>query len=321
LTDLLCERLTRRQWAVTVEVVTPAVGDEHTRARILALAAAMRDDERIAALALTDRTTGAPTDDVVHLGALVAAASLAVPLVHVAGKGRTPQDLDTLLRRLRDAGLTSVLLTGGDVRSEDVGSDRVPSEAPGRTGAPAAPYDAVSMLADAARIVPGFLLCGVLEPLPGRALQESYDRAVSKRTVAVRAGAAWPPLALVAQVTWALALRETIAGWQAPLDVPILGAVMWLTRQRLQFLREHRIGGIVVPPALRSRLNGESPEDAQRRLTLDLVALRRLGYAGAHISGLLTPSRITAVLDESDRLDASLGDDWRVVSQRERGAR
>ena len=72
--------------------------------------------------------------------------------------------------------------------------------------------------------------------------------------------------------------------------------------------------------ALRRRLNGESPEDARRRLALDLVALRRLGYAGAHISGLLTPSRITAVLDEADRLDASLGDDWRVVSQCERGA-
>jgi methylenetetrahydrofolate reductase (NADPH) len=268
----------------------------------------------VAALTLTDRTTGAPTEDVVHLGALVAAASLAVPLVHVAGKGRTPKDLDTLLRRLREAGLTSVLLTGGDVPAENVRPDAGPSDAPELAGAPAASYDAVSMLADAARIGPEFLLCGVLEPLPGRALQESYDRAVAKRMVAVRAGAGWPPLTLIAQVSWDLALRETIAGWQARLDVPVLGAVMWLTRQRLQFLREHRIGGIVVPPALRGRLHGESPEDAQRRLALDLVGLRRLGYAGAHISGLLTPSRIAAVLDEADRLDASLGDDWRVVS-------
>jgi methylenetetrahydrofolate reductase (NADPH) len=317
LTDLLRERLARRQWAVTVEVVTPAVGDERARARILALAAALRDDDRVAALTLTDRTTGAPTEDVVPLAALVAAASLAVPLVHVAGKGRTPEDLDTLLRRLREAALTSVLVTGGDVRSEDVRPDAGSSDAP---GVPAAPYDAVSMLGDAARIVPGFLLCGVLEPRPGRPLQESYDRAARKRTVAVRPGAAWPPLTLIAQVSWDLAARETIAGWQASLDVPLLGAVMWLTRQRLLFLREHRIGGIVVPPALRGRLNGESPEDAQRRLALDLVALRRLGYAGAHISGLLTPSRITTVLDEADRLDASLGDDWRVVSQSERGA-
>jgi methylenetetrahydrofolate reductase (NADPH) len=314
LTDLLRERLARRQWAVTVEVVTPPVGDERARARILALAAAMRDDDRIAALTLTDRTTEAPTEDVVPLAALVAAASLAVPLVHVAGKGRTPEDLDTLLRRLREAGLTSVLLTGGDVVRTEV----VPSDAPGRAGAPAAPYDAVSMLADAARIVPAFLLCGVLEPRPGRPLQESYDRAARKRRAAVRPGAVWPPLALIAQVSWDLTLREAVAGWQAPLDVPILGAVMWLTRQRLQFLREHRIGGIVVPAALRRRLNGESPEDARRRLALDLVALRRLGYAGAHVSGLLTPARITAVLDEADRLDASLGDDWRVVSQCER---
>jgi hypothetical protein len=43
------------------------------------------------------------------------------------------------------------------------------------------------------------------------------------------------------------------------------------------------------------------------------VLLRRLGYAGAHVSGLLTPSRITAVLDEAERLDRTLGDGWREV--------
>ena len=293
MTDLLRERLARRQWAVTVEVVTPPLGDASARARILALAAAMRDDERIAALTLTDRTTRVPTEDVVELGALVAAASLATPLVHVAGKGRTPGDLESLLTRLRAAGLSSVLLTGGDVADDT------------------SPYDAIAMLRTATRVVPDFLLCGVLEPRPDRPLEETYRRSVRKRGAAVRPDATWPSLTLVAQVSWDLSMREAIAGWQGGLDVPILGAVMWLTRPRLQFLVEHRIGGIVVPRALRSRLNGEAPEQARRRLALDLVALRRLGYAGAHVSGLVTPSRITTVLDEADRLDAQLGDEWR----------
>jgi hypothetical protein len=46
----------------------------------------------------------------------------------------------------------------------------------------------------------------------------------------------------------------------------------------------------------------EAPDAARRRLALDLVALRRLGYAGAHVSGILTPALLAAVLDEADRL-------------------
>ena len=68
-----------------------------------------------------------------------------------------------------------------------------------------------------------------------------------------------------------------------------------------------------MPPALRRRVTGDSLDAAMRRLALDLVMLRRLGYAGAHISGLLTPSRVTDVLDDAARLDARLSDDWREV--------
>jgi 5,10-methylenetetrahydrofolate reductase len=118
-------------------------------------------------------------------------------------------------------------------------------------------------------------------------------------------------MALVAQVSWDLGERETIAGWQAQLGVPILGAVMPLTRGRLAFLAAHRITGIHVPPALRRRVEDETPEAARQRLALDLVVLRRLGYAGAHLSALLTPALVIAALDEADRLDAALGDDWR----------
>jgi hypothetical protein len=50
------------------------------------------------------------------------------------------------------------------------------------------------------------------------------------------------------------------------------------------------------------------------------AACEEISELPLHISGLLTTARITAVLDEADRLDASLGDHWRVVSQCERGA-
>ncbi len=135
----------------------------------------------------------------------------------------------------------------------------------------------------------------------------SWERAAAKRA----AGAD----AFVAQVTWDLAEREIVADWQARLGAPVLGAVMLLTAGRLKFLAAHRIAGIDVPPALRQRVAGEGLDAARRRLAFDLVALRRLGYAGAHVSGVLTPSLLIGALDEADHLDATLGDDWRQADR------
>jgi 5,10-methylenetetrahydrofolate reductase len=282
---------------VTVEVVTPAPDDAGTAARILTLARAIVADDRIAALTLTDRTTAGETTDVVALATAVADASGKTPLVHIAGKGRTQSDLVRVFGRLRDAGLKSVLLTSGDPLPGSLHQERC---------------DAVTMIATAARVMPDSLIVGVVAPRAGRPLDEAYGDAATKRTAATILGAeSAPAMALVAQVSWDLGARETIAGWQARLGVPILGAVMPLTRGRLAFLAAHRITGIHVPPALRRRVEDETPEAARQRLALDLVVLRRLGYAGAHLSALLTPALVIAALDEADRLDAALGDDWR----------
>lgn len=274
---------------MTVEVVTPAPDDVKAVDRILALAQAVSADDRVAALTFTDRTTGEETTDVVGLATAVANASGKTPLVHIAGKGRTQSDLVSVLDRLRAAGLESVLLTSGD-------------PLPGAGTARGKGCDAVTMIATAAAVVPDALAVGVIAPRPGRPLDEAYGHTDTKRVAA-----------LVAQVSWDLRERETVGRWQARLRVPILGAAMLLTRRRLDFLAEHGIGGIAVPPALRRRIESEDAAAATRRLALDLVLLQRLGYAGVHVSGLLTPSRVFTLLDEAARLDAALGDRWPEV--------
>ncbi len=280
--DLLRSRLDRKEWTVTVEVVTPAPDDEAARARVLMLADALRGDDRVAALTLTDRTVAADADPIA-LAPDVALRSGKAPLAHLAGKGRDRRAIEATLRRADTAGVASLLLTGGDTLE--------------RAGASPGARDSIDLLQLASTVAPGILRLGVLG--------DAYDRAVAKRD----AGAA----GLIAQVSWDLAVRETAASWQTGLGVPISGAVMLLTRGRLEFLDRHRIGGIVVPPALRHRATREPIDAAMHRLALDLVMLRRLGYAGAHVSGLLSPARVAAVLDDAESLDASLGDDWREV--------
>jgi methylenetetrahydrofolate reductase (NADPH) len=285
-------RLHERTWAITVEVVTPALGDAATIARILELARVAAHDERLAALTLTDRTTSAETTDPVDLARAIADASGAMPLVHIAGKGRTLDGVTAMLARLRDAGINSVLLTGGD-------------PLPGvreRCGA-------ITMIASAARVLADPLIVGVVAPSAGRPLDEAYADASEKQAASIVPDSAGA-LAFIAQVTWDAAQRAAIAGWQARLRVPILGAVMLLTRGRLQFLAANRIAGIRVPPGLRRRAEQEDLDGARERLALDVLALERLGYAGVHVTGLLTPARVVALLDDVERLDATLGEDW-----------
>jgi 5,10-methylenetetrahydrofolate reductase len=286
-TDRLLARLARREWTVTVEVVTPSPNDHAARARIMTLADAVRDDDRIAGLTLTDRTTALDADPIAFAPRLREPAR-STPLVHLAGKARDARGLEDALARCAGLGIASVLLTGGDA---------VPN-APGG-------LDALEMLALARARVPDIVPLAVLA-LP-RAVRGavSWDRALAKRGAGAEA--------FIAQVSWYLSEREIVAEWQTRLAAPIIGAVMPLTRGRLDFLASHRITGIEVPRPLRERVSAEGADDARRRLALDLVLLRRLGYVGAHVSGVLTPALLRGVLDEAERLDTTPGADWRDV--------
>jgi methylenetetrahydrofolate reductase (NADPH) len=176
------------------------------------------------------------------------------------------------------------------------------------------------MLRVAAACVPALTRIGVATLPRNVRGAVSWERVAAKR----EAGAD----AFVAQVSWDLSEREIVAEWQTRLNAPILGAVTFLTPATLKFLAAHRIAGIVVPPALRAQAASEATKSATgareggvRRLALDLVLLRRLGYAGAHVSGIVTPGLLAAVLDEAERLNAALGDDWRGVWREAMGSR
>jgi 5,10-methylenetetrahydrofolate reductase len=287
LIDLLRARLARRDWTVTVEVVTPLPHDATSRDRILGLANAVRDDDRVAALTLTDRTVSLDADPIAFVASVLDRVS-ASPLVHLAGKARDARGFEEALDHCTASGVGSVLLTGGDpVANLPAGLDALEMLRLARGGAP--------------EIVPLAVLA-LPRNLRGAV---SWERARAKRDAGAEA--------FIAQVSWDLGEREIVAEWQTRLTAPIIGAVMPLTRGRLAFLAAHRITGIEVPPALRDRVSAEGSDVAFRRLAFDLLLLRRLGYAGAHVSGVLTPSLLRRVLDEAARLDAALGDDWRDV--------
>jgi 5,10-methylenetetrahydrofolate reductase len=124
------EALASGRFLISVECASPTAGAPFEAAirPILGLARAIRNDPRIDALALTDRTRSDHDHDPIAIGHRVVDACGRAPIVHLAGKDRGPADLSErgyhtplvagLLfltpsngRRIRQADLPGVIIT------------------------------------------------------------------------------------------------------------------------------------------------------------------------------------------------------------------
>lgn len=222
-------------------------------------------DERreIAALALTDRP-GGPDSAQVAVQTLRGARTQ--PLVQVAGHGRTAADLHALAGRLAAGGLRHCLITTGDG---------------GATG----PWqDAVAMLPVFGAA--GLRLGVVVDPArPAEMSRLDRKRQAGARFAIAQIGFSWR------------GYRDLRA--HAPPELPLLAAVAYLPPGIAAALADGRVPGVSLPGALLARIQAHPGRAAAaRRLALQILALRRLGYGGAHIAGIRRPQTLAAVLSE-----------------------
>jgi methylenetetrahydrofolate reductase (NADPH) len=294
------EALADGRFFLTIEVAPPVASqpfDDAVRP-IVALACAAARDGRVAAIALTDRSRSDHDHDPVAIGAHLAAVTGTIPLVHLAGKDRSPADLDARLARARAAGLDAFLLVTGDALRTP------PRHRPVRY------LDAVLALAQARQQAPDALLAAALCPFKYREeeLLGQYLKAGKK----VRAGAD----VLITQIGWDMRkYREARTVLAARgYDVPLVAGLLWLTPRGCRRLRQTPLPGVLVTDDLARRLeeDARAPDGGQaaafRRLALQIVGVRLLGYAGAQISGLHTWSKVERLLDEVDAVAAACPD-------------
>jgi methylenetetrahydrofolate reductase (NADPH) len=282
--------LASRRFVLTVEVATPRAIEPFDRAirPILALAREVRDDPRIDALALTDRSRSDHDHDPILTGHRVGEESGKMPIVHWAGKDRTLHDLEADLKRAEGFGLDTFLLVTGD---------KVRQPQPGRT---VRYLDSVNALDAARQRSAEFLLAGAVSPFKYREeeLVNQYLKAAKK----LRAGANF----LMTQIGWDLRkfqeLREFLdrQGYRAPL----MAECLLLTHARSARIRRLGLPGVTITDDLAQRLEEEaaSPDGGRaaafRRLALQIVGARDLGYAGVQVSGLVTYASVVRLLDD-----------------------
>ena len=282
--------LASQRFVLTVEVATPSATEPFDRAirSVLALAREIRDDPRIDALALTDRSRSDHDHDPLLTGYRVAQESGKMPIVHWAGKDRTLRDLEADLQRTEKLGLDTFLLVTGD-KVRQPRSDR-----------PVRYLDSVNALDAARQRSAEFLLGGAVSPFKYREeeLVNQYLKAAKK----LRAGANF----LMTQIGWDVRKLQELRwfldrrGYRAPLIVECL----FLTHARSQRIRMLGLPGVTITDDLAQRLQEAAASSdggqaaAIRLLALQIAGARDLGYAGAQVSGLETYASIVRLLDD-----------------------
>jgi len=282
--------LISRRFVLTIEVTTPRATEPFEQAirPVLILAREIRDDPRIDAIALTDRSRSDDDHDPILVGHRIAEESGKMPIVHWAGKDRSLQNLEADLRRAEALGLdTFLLVTGDKVRHP-------PSNRPVRY------LDSVNALCVARQRSPKLLLAAAVSPFKYREeeLVTQYLKAIKK----LRAGAD----VLMTQIGWDPRKFAEVRGF---LDarghpVPLIAELLLLTPARGRRLLRVGLPGVTITSDLAQRLEDEAalPDggraSAFRRLALQIVSVRDLGYAGAQVSGVATHPSVARLLDE-----------------------
>lgn len=284
-------------FAAVIEFTTPEASEEFEAAitPIVELGARIKGDPRVAGVALTDRVKSDHDHDPVRVAHRVAEASGKAPTVHLSGKDRDPAYVADALARMRDVGLENLLLVTGDKLKSDAG------------GRPVRYYDSANMVAQVSA-AGGFFPAAAVSPFKYRE-EESMNQYL-KMAKKERAGAA----CFITQVGWdMLKMKELMAyrrgrGFAAP----VMMGMMLLTVARARYIRTNKLAGITITDSLQARLEQEAalPDKgvalAYRRLALQIVGLKRLGFAGFQLTGMHAYDKLDKLLQQAAALEREL---------------
>ncbi|MFC5768787.1 methylenetetrahydrofolate reductase C-terminal domain-containing protein [Thauera sinica] len=253
----------------------------------------------LSAFAVTDRVLSPQDPDPLPIAGRLLQASGRQPLLHFAGKDRELAELRDRVRTMQQMGLRNLLLLSGD---------RLPGHGHGKR---IRYLESVAAVAAVRRWQPDWLLGVAVNPFKYR--EEDGMLQYLKLSKKLRAGASFA----ITQVGFDPDKHVEALGWMAdsPLRRPLLACVMPLSAARARHLRRYPVPGITVSDSLLALLE----EDARRqpdggrarvlhRLALQIVHLRRLGYAGIQLTGIRNAMDLQALADSVDALARDCAD-------------
>jgi len=276
--NALGDALRDRQFVWTIEFIPSRdkiLRDELNK--LGGIAEVMREHALLRAFSVTDRVVSDHDPDSIAAAAHLLDHSGKQPLVHFSGKDRNISALPAWLERLREDGLSNVLFLTGDA---------VKNPVPGRR---ARYLESVAALAEAKLRDPELLAGCALNPFKYR--EEDAMAQYLKLGKKVAAGADF----VITQIGYDPHKYAEAAYWvdSRNYGVPLIANVMPLTPARARYMRHHQLPGVTITDSLLALLETEERTLADRgrarvmrRLALQIVGVRLLGYSGVQITGL-----------------------------------
>lgn len=256
-------------------------------------------DPRIRGVNIGDRVKSTNCFSTVECGKIVAEASGLVPLLHLAGKDREPQEAVGVIRQALDAGLNNMLLVTGDRIMEPT--------RPGRTRY----HESVVAIMDAKRLNPDCLVAAAISPFKYR--EEELANQYLKMAKKINAGANY----LVTNCGWDMRKFEELIWYRDArgFQVPIVANLLLPSLGWARGIHSGRLPGVHMSDDLFAKILKESelgkPEARKyyyRRLALQIVGVRLMGYAGVQLSGVETYEALCEVIELVDDMKKTITD-------------
>ena len=293
----LALRLREGSFQILIELNTPASAQPFDSAMALstALAARVAKCDAVAAIAVTDRLQGEDCHDPVATAAAMKAASGKPVLMHLSGKGSSPDRIRAVLAEARGKGIRNVLAVTGDR------SDRHPvRRGSGRPLAyPGGYLDSLEILALARQADPGFFVGAAVNPFkynPADSYLQYFKmiRKLASGASFIVTHAGWD-MKKLQELQWFLAMRQ--------MSSAVIARLLLLSSEDIRKLERQAFPGVHVPREFTALLQRESDISATQslaaqlpRIGLQAAGCRLMGYSGVQIAGIRDQGTLDMVL-------------------------
>lgn len=259
-------------------------------------------DPRIAGLNIGDRVKSLESFDTVDCGRIAAEASGKVPLLHLAGKDRTPGQARAVLERALSHGLENMLILTGDGITEQR-AERIRYQ------------ESVVAIGDARALSENCLIAAAIAPFKYR--EEELANQYLKMVKKINAGANY----LVTNCGWDMRKLSELIWYRDArgLSTPLVANLLMPTMGWARGIHSHRLPGVFMSDDLFAKISQEhslgktqAREFAAKRLALQIVGVQRLGYAGVQLSGVDSYEDLCAAIERAYDVGRSLNtiEDW-----------
>jgi methylenetetrahydrofolate reductase (NADPH) len=262
-------------------------------------------DARICGVNIGDRVKSMNSYDTVECGAVAAAATGKMPLLHLAGKGRTPFEARSVLTRAKELGLDNYLLLTGDGVTEPTDPSRVPY------------HDAINAIVDAKAISSTCFIATAISPFKYR--EEELMNQYLKMMKKINLGTNY----LITNVGWDMdKLAELI--WyrnRRRLSIPVVANLLFPYWAWAKGIHAKRLPGVYMSDDLFQKLTEEreQPDRGEslvyNRLALQVLGVKLMGYSGVHLSGVHEYESLCRIIELVDELEKKISTlvDWKIA--------